>query len=84
MNGNSDTFTDAVTTYTEGSFSFVGTGSDTLVIAARTDPSEWYADDFSVVGSGQFVNAQAPDMGATAMMLSSALAAIGFVRRRRR
>jgi hypothetical protein len=29
-------------------FSFVGTGSDTLTIAAQTNPSEWYVDNVSV------------------------------------
>jgi hypothetical protein len=73
-----------LSSYTEGSFSFLGAGSDTLTITAQTNPSEWYADDFSVVATGQFVNGHAPDLGATSLMLGSALAALGFVQRRRR
>jgi hypothetical protein len=38
--------------YTEGTFTFVGTGHDTLTIAARTNPSEWFVDDVSVTGAG--------------------------------
>jgi hypothetical protein len=32
-------------------FSFVGTGSDTLTFGGNTNPSEWFVDDISVVES---------------------------------
>jgi hypothetical protein len=32
-------------------FSFTGTGSDTLTIGADTNPSEWYVDNVSVTGA---------------------------------
>jgi len=42
--------TDTVNSYTEYSFTFTGTGSDTLTIAAQTNPGEWYVDDVVVTG----------------------------------
>ena len=30
--------------YEQGTFTFVGTGSDTLTIAARTNPGDWFAE----------------------------------------
>ena len=39
---------DTVASYTLETFSFVGTGSDTLSLAAQTNPNEWAVDDVSV------------------------------------
>jgi hypothetical protein len=35
-------------TFTQYTFSFVGTGSDTLTLTGNTTPSEWYVDDVVV------------------------------------
>jgi PEP-CTERM motif len=72
----SETFNDTVATYTEGTFTFVGTGSDTISIAAQTDPSEWVVDDVSVTGS------TVPEPATWAMMLIG-FAGLGFVGYRR-
>jgi hypothetical protein len=34
--------------YTEYTFSFVGTGSDTLTLQGNTNPSEWFVDDITI------------------------------------
>jgi len=39
---------DTVASYMLETFSFVGTGSDTLSLAAQTNPNEWAVDDVSV------------------------------------
>ena len=39
---------DNINDYTQETFSFVGTGRDTLTLAAKTDPGEWYVDDVSI------------------------------------
>jgi hypothetical protein len=72
----SETFDDTVAIYTEGTFTFVGTGSDTLVIAAQTNPSEWLVDDVSVTGSA------VPEPSTWAMMLLG-FAGLGFAGYRR-
>jgi hypothetical protein len=66
---------DTVSTYTQYDFSFVGTGSDTLTIAAQTNPSEWYVDDVVLTGASP-----APEPGeilpvafGMALLLSAAL-----------
>lgn len=41
----------AVNTYQLETFSFVGTGNDTLSFTASTNPSEWYLDDVSVAAA---------------------------------
>jgi hypothetical protein len=41
---------DTVAAYTPFSFTFVGTGSDTLTFSAQTNPSEWFLDDVTVLG----------------------------------
>ena len=51
--------------YTEFTFSFIGTGSDTLTIQAQTDPGEWFVDDVSVQGdTNATVGAPGPIAGA--------------------
>ncbi|MGA3213561.1 MAG: PEP-CTERM sorting domain-containing protein, partial [Terriglobales bacterium] len=42
----------AAGTWTDYTFSFIGTGSDTLTIEGNTTPSEWYVDDVTVNGPG--------------------------------
>jgi hypothetical protein len=61
-------------TFEQFSFSFVGTGHDTLTIAAQTNPSEWFVDDASVMGAGTTV----PEVPTWAMMLAG-FAGLGFV-----
>jgi len=66
--------------YTEGTFTFTGTGSDTLTIAAQTNPSEWYVDDVSV--SGTAAAASAPDQFSTIILFGFGLTLLGFVGKR--
>lgn len=42
----------APATYTQYTFSFIGTGSDSLSFGGETDPSYWFVDDFSVTEAG--------------------------------
>jgi hypothetical protein len=71
---------DSVNAYTEGTFSFVGTGSDTLAFAAKTDPGEWHLDDVSVVAGP---TSAAPEPGTWALMGTGVgLAGLGLRRRR--
>jgi len=58
--------------YTLEAFTFVGTGSDTLVLTGNDTPGEWYVSNVSVTGTG------VPDQGMTVLMLSFGLAALGF------
>ena len=83
--GQSTTFDDTVSSYTLGSFTFVGTGSDTLQIAAKTNPNEWFIDDVSVNGpaAGSAPVSAAPEPGAWALMLGG-VGAMGLMLRRRR
>lgn len=71
------TFNDTVATYTEGVFTFAGTGSDTLSIAAQTNPAEWIVDDVSVSVTGTVI----PEASTWAMMLLG-FAGLGFAGRR--
>jgi hypothetical protein len=73
VGSQSKTFDDTVATYTEGTFTFVGTGSDTISIAAKTNPAEWFVDDVSVGAT-----AAAPEASTWAMMLLG-FAGLGFV-----
>jgi hypothetical protein len=44
--------TDAATTgYSQYTFSFTGTGSDTLTLTGDTNPAEWYVDSVVVTGA---------------------------------
>ena len=73
------TFNDTVSLFTNGTFTFVGTGSDTLIISAQTNPNEWFVDNLSV--SGAEVGA-VPEPSTWAMMLLG-FAGIGFMAYRR-
>jgi len=63
--------------YTLESFTFVGTGSDTLSLTGNDSPGEWYVDDVSVSGPSGF--AGVPDQGMTFLMFGLGLAALGYV-----
>jgi hypothetical protein len=72
------TLTESVgSAYTLESFTFKGTGSDTLTFAGNTDPSEWFVDDASVKGP------TAVPLPPSEALLLSALAGLGFVAYRR-
>jgi hypothetical protein len=70
-----NTVTDTIgETFENFSFSFVGTGHDTLAIAAQTNPSFWFVDDASVTGAASTV----PEPSTWAMMLAG-FAGLGFL-----
>ena len=54
--------------WTQETFGFQGSGSDTLAFSANTNPGEWHLDDVSVSGPAATVSA-APEPGAWALML---------------
>ncbi len=62
--------------FTKETFSFVGTGSDTVTFTGNTNPSEWFIDDISVVTSA------VPEPSLAWLMLIGA-GALGFGMRRR-
>jgi PEP-CTERM motif len=74
------TFNETASSFTNGTFTFVGTGSDTLIISAQTNPSEWFVDDVSVTGAA--VGA-VPEPSTWAMMILG-FAGVGFMAYRRR
>lgn len=45
------TLDDTVNSYQLNTFTFIGTGHDTLAISARTNPNVWHVDDVSVLGA---------------------------------
>jgi hypothetical protein len=62
--------------FTKETFTFVGTGSDTLTFTGNTNPNEWYLDDISVVA------AAVPEPASTWLMLFGA-GAMGLAMLRR-
>lgn len=88
VNGQSVTVPDNVGTFSNGcatcwvrqSFSFTGTGSDTLSFAAYTDANYWHLDDISVTGTSAI--GAVPEPTTWAMMLIG-FGALGVVMRRR-
>ena len=67
----------APATYTDFTFSFTGTGSDTLAFLADTTPREFYLDDVSVVANAAVVTPEP----ASIVLLGSGLAGLWFKRR---
>jgi hypothetical protein len=64
--------------YGQYSFSFTGSGLDTLKFEAQTNPSEWFLDDISVVGP--VPSGAAPEPASWALI---GLGAVGMLARRR-
>ena len=62
--------------WTDYTFSFTGSGSDTLTLVGQTDPSEWYVDDVSVIAGGSGGGTTSlPEGGASGLYLVLAVAA---------
>jgi hypothetical protein len=67
------------TSYAEDSFTFTGTGSDTLSISAQTNPSDWFVDDVSLSA----VTSAVPELSTWAMMILGFFG-VGFMAYRRK
>jgi hypothetical protein len=63
--------------YQEFTFSFIGTGSDTLTFGAQTNPNEWFLDDVTVLGPSP-----TPEPASLLLMGSGLLGMAGVLRRR--
>jgi hypothetical protein len=74
------TYDDTIVGYVNGGFSFTGTGSDTITIAGKTNPSEWFVDDVSISDTGRNVGPSGPGGGAGGVPepASWALMILGF------
>jgi hypothetical protein len=66
-------------TYTQYSFSFIGTGSDTITLQGNTNPSEWFVDDITVTSS---VSSPVPEPGTLALFGTGILSLAGMIRRK--
>ncbi len=71
---------DTINSYTQETFSFVGTGHDTLQIVANTNPGEWEVDDVSISGAAAAVSA-APEPSTWLLMIAG-IGGIGLMLRR--
>jgi hypothetical protein len=69
----------APTSFVEDSFTFTGTGSDTLSISGQTNPSDWFVDDISLSA----VTSAVPEPSTWAMMILGFFG-LGFVAYRRK
>jgi hypothetical protein len=67
------------TSFAEDSFTFTGTGSDTLSISGQTTPSEWFVDDVSLSA----VTSAVPEPSIWAMMILGFMG-VGFMAYRRK
>jgi hypothetical protein len=74
----STSFNDTVSTYTLGTFTFVGQGSDTLTIAAKTNPSDWYVDNVAVTAA----SVSAAPEPSTWLLMIAGIGGIGLMLRR--
>jgi hypothetical protein len=72
------TLDDTVNAWTQYSFTFTGTGSDTLTIEAQTNPAEWYVDNVSVTGQASAVTPEPCSL----LLFGTFLTGAGFFRRR--
>ncbi len=72
---------DVPAAYQKYSFSFVGSGSDTLAISAQTIPSYWYVDNISIADAS--TASAVPETGTWAMMLLG-FAGLGLASYRRK
>ena len=70
---------DTASSYAKYTFSFTGTGSDTLTFSAQTNPSEWFVDDVAVVGPAVGVTPEPVSM----LLLGTGLLAVGFFARKK-
>lgn len=70
--------------FTEYTFSFMGTGADTLTLTGNTSPSEWLVDDVSVVeSSGPVITpVGATPEPASLLLLATASGPFFFLRQR--
>lgn len=69
-------------TYTKFTFSFVGTGSDTITLQGNTNPSEWEVDDIAITAAS---GTSTPEPGSMALIAAGFLVLIwrwGRVRQR--
>jgi hypothetical protein len=69
----------APTSFAEDSFTFTGTGSDTLSISAQTNPSDWFVDDISLSA----VTSAVPEPSTWAMLILG-FCGVGFMAYRRK
>jgi hypothetical protein len=72
------TLDDTVASWTQYGFSFTGTGSNALTIAAQTNPSEWYVTDVSV--TGQAVTA-VPEPSMAFLLIPAFMGIVGIRRK---